>query len=71
MVCPPKLPLHQRGGAIRRRNRGYETLADIARSYNVSPATLPPASPPLCHGRVPAGHVTVAVWHASRRADKA
>jgi hypothetical protein len=50
MVCPPKLPLHQRGGAIRRRNRGYETLVDIARSYNVSPATLPPASPPLCHG---------------------
>jgi hypothetical protein len=26
--------------AIRRRDRGHETLADIARSYNVSPATI-------------------------------
>jgi DNA invertase Pin-like site-specific DNA recombinase len=40
MGRPPKLTPHQRREAIRRRNRGYETLADIARSYNVSPATI-------------------------------
>jgi DNA-binding MurR/RpiR family transcriptional regulator len=30
---------HQKREAIKRRNRG-ETLADIARSYNISPATI-------------------------------
>jgi DNA invertase Pin-like site-specific DNA recombinase len=36
----PKLTSHQRREAIRRRHRGYETLADIARSYNVSAVTI-------------------------------
>src|SRR6516225_8607336 len=40
MGRPPKLTPHQRREALRRRNRGTETLADIARSYNVSPATI-------------------------------
>jgi DNA invertase Pin-like site-specific DNA recombinase len=40
MGRPPKLTPHQRREAIRRRERGYETLADIARSYNVSAATI-------------------------------
>jgi DNA invertase Pin-like site-specific DNA recombinase len=34
-----KLTDHQKREAIKRRNQG-ETLADIARSYNVSPATI-------------------------------
>jgi DNA invertase Pin-like site-specific DNA recombinase len=38
MGRPPKLTPHQRREALRRRNRGTETLADIARSYNVSQA---------------------------------
>jgi DNA invertase Pin-like site-specific DNA recombinase len=33
MGRPPKLTAHQQREALRRRNRGYETLADIARSY--------------------------------------
>jgi DNA invertase Pin-like site-specific DNA recombinase len=40
MGRPSKLTPHQQREAIRRRDRGYETLADIARSYNVSPATI-------------------------------
>jgi DNA invertase Pin-like site-specific DNA recombinase len=40
MGRPPKLTPHQRREAIKRRDRGFETLADIARSYNVSPATI-------------------------------
>jgi DNA invertase Pin-like site-specific DNA recombinase len=40
MGRPPKLTPHPRREALRRRNRGAETLADIARSYNVSPATI-------------------------------
>jgi DNA invertase Pin-like site-specific DNA recombinase len=40
MGRPPKLTQHQRREAIRRRDRDGETLADIARSYNVSPATI-------------------------------
>ena len=40
MGRPPKLTLHQRREAIRRRDRDDETLADIARSYNVSVATI-------------------------------
>ena len=40
MGRPPKLTAHQRREALRRRNRGYKTLADIASSYNVSAATI-------------------------------
>ena len=39
MSRPPKLTAHQQKEAIKRRDQG-ETLADIARSYNVSPATI-------------------------------
>jgi DNA invertase Pin-like site-specific DNA recombinase len=39
MGRPSKLTAHQQKEAIKRRNQG-ETLADIARSYNVSPATI-------------------------------
>ena len=35
----PEVTEHQKREAIKRRNQG-ETLADIARSYNVSPATI-------------------------------
>src|ERR1700733_2192358 len=35
----PKLTPHQQREAIRRRDSGDESLADIGRSYNVSPAT--------------------------------
>ena len=42
---PPKLTPHQRREALRRRNRGTETLADIARSYNVSQATISRLAP--------------------------
>jgi DNA invertase Pin-like site-specific DNA recombinase len=40
MGRPPKLTLHQQREAIRRRDRDGDTLADIARSYNVSAATI-------------------------------
>ena len=40
MGRPPKLTQHQRRETIRRRDRDGETLAEIARSYNVSPATI-------------------------------
>jgi len=36
----PKLTPHQRHEAIKRRDRGDETLVEIGRSYNVSPATI-------------------------------
>jgi DNA invertase Pin-like site-specific DNA recombinase len=39
MGRPFKLTDHQKREAIKRRNQG-ETLADIGRSYNVSPATI-------------------------------
>ena len=39
MGRPFKLTDHQKGEAIKRREQG-ETLADIPRSYNVSPATI-------------------------------
>src|SRR6202030_341877 len=39
MGRPFKLTDHQKREAIKRRDQG-ETLADIARSYNVSPATI-------------------------------
>ena len=40
MGRPPKLTPHQKKEAIKRRDQDDETLADIARSYNVSPATI-------------------------------
>jgi DNA invertase Pin-like site-specific DNA recombinase len=40
MGRPPKLTAHQQREALRRRDRGNETLADIARTYNVSAATI-------------------------------
>jgi DNA invertase Pin-like site-specific DNA recombinase len=40
MGRPPKLTPHQQKEAIKRRDQGEETLADIARTYNVSPATI-------------------------------
>src|SRR6202045_2215877 len=39
MGRPPKLTAHQQKEAINARHRG-ETLADIARGYNASPATI-------------------------------
>jgi DNA invertase Pin-like site-specific DNA recombinase len=36
----PKLTPHQQKEAIKRRDQGDETLAEIGRSYNVSPATI-------------------------------
>ena len=40
MGRPPKLTPHQKKEAIRRRDHGEETLAEIGRSYNVSPQTI-------------------------------
>ena len=40
MGRPPKLTPHQRHEAIKRRDEGNESLADIGRSYNVSAATI-------------------------------
>jgi hypothetical protein len=40
MGRPPKLTTHQKREAIKRRDQGDETLADIGRSYNVSLATI-------------------------------
>ena len=40
MGRPHKLTDHQKREAIKRRDTGNETLAGIARSYNVSPATI-------------------------------
>jgi hypothetical protein len=39
MGRPSKLTDHQKREAIKRREQG-ETLTDIGRSYNVSPATI-------------------------------
>jgi DNA invertase Pin-like site-specific DNA recombinase len=36
----PKLTPHQQKEAIKRRDRGEESLAEIGRSYNVSAATI-------------------------------
>jgi DNA invertase Pin-like site-specific DNA recombinase len=36
----PKLTLHQRREALARRERGQESLTDIARSYNVRHSTI-------------------------------
>ena len=40
MGRPPKLTPHQKREAIKRRDEGEESLADIGRSYNVSAATI-------------------------------
>jgi DNA invertase Pin-like site-specific DNA recombinase len=40
MGRPPKLTPHQRRAAIKRRETGNETLANIGRGYSVSPATI-------------------------------
>jgi len=40
MGRPPELTPHQQKEAIKRRDQGEETLADIGRSYNVSAATI-------------------------------
>jgi DNA invertase Pin-like site-specific DNA recombinase len=40
MGRPRKLTPHQQKEAIKRRDRGEESLADIGRSYNVSAATI-------------------------------
>jgi hypothetical protein len=37
---PFKLTPHQRQEAIKRRDKGEETLAEIGRSYNISGATI-------------------------------
>jgi DNA invertase Pin-like site-specific DNA recombinase len=40
MGRPPKLTPHQQKEAIKRRDRGAESLTEIGRSYNVSAATI-------------------------------
>ncbi len=40
MGRPPKLTLHQKREAMARREKGDETLREIARSYNVSHNTI-------------------------------
>ena len=40
MGRPPKLTPHQRSEAVRRRDKGEETLAEIGRTYNVSSQTI-------------------------------
>src|SRR5271166_5077007 len=40
MGRPPKLTPHQQREAIKRRDRGEESLVEIGRSYNVSGATI-------------------------------
>jgi DNA invertase Pin-like site-specific DNA recombinase len=45
MGRPPKLTPHQRREAIKRRDRGEESLADIGRSYNVSGSTISRLTP--------------------------
>jgi DNA invertase Pin-like site-specific DNA recombinase len=40
MGRPPKLTAHQQKEAIKRRDRGDESLTEIGRSYNVSAATI-------------------------------
>jgi DNA invertase Pin-like site-specific DNA recombinase len=45
MGRPPKLTPHQRREAIKRRDRGGESLTDIGRSYNVSGATISRLTP--------------------------
>lgn len=60
MGRPPKLTDHQRKEAIRRRDKGEETLAEIGRSYNVSGWTI---------ARLGREHTTF-VAAGSRQADR-
>jgi IS30 family transposase len=41
----PKLTPHQKKEAIKRRDHGEETLAEIGRSYNVSHSTISRLTP--------------------------
>jgi DNA invertase Pin-like site-specific DNA recombinase len=45
MGRPPKLTAHQKKEAIKRRDHGEETLAEIGRSYNVSGWTIARLTP--------------------------
>src|SRR5439155_12270535 len=45
MGRPPKLTPHQKREAIKRRDTGEESLAEIGRTYNVSAATISRLSP--------------------------
>ena len=45
MGRPPKLTPHQQKEAIKRRDRGEESLTEIGRSYNVSAATISRLTP--------------------------
>src|SRR6202045_3420528 len=47
MGRPPKLMPHQKREAIKRRDQGDETLADIGCSYNVSAATISRLGQPM------------------------
>jgi hypothetical protein len=47
MGRPPKLTLHQQREAIKRCDRGGESLTEIGRSYNVSAATISRMNRPL------------------------
>jgi DNA invertase Pin-like site-specific DNA recombinase len=50
MGRPPKLIARQKKEAIKRRDHGDETLAEIGRSYNVSGWTIARLLPPDCFG---------------------
>jgi CENP-B N-terminal DNA-binding domain len=39
-INAPKVTAHQQRRAIKRRDRGEESLTEIGRSYNVSAATI-------------------------------
>ena len=45
MGRPPKLTAHQKKEAIKRRDHGEETLAEIGKSYNVSGWTISRLAP--------------------------
>jgi hypothetical protein len=45
MGRPPKLTAHQKKEAIKRRDHGEETLAEIGKSYNVSGWTIARLAP--------------------------
>jgi CENP-B N-terminal DNA-binding domain len=47
---PPKLTEHQKNEAIKLRDRGEDSLADIGRSYNVSGWTIARLCPCQRHG---------------------
>jgi DNA invertase Pin-like site-specific DNA recombinase len=50
---PFKLTPHQQKEAVKRRDQGDETLAEIGRSYNVSAATISRLPPFTNHARLP------------------